>query len=280
MIITGYRIKSTELIELESKLKQVKNILQKTSSEIYHKQLGEEIAFLCDNIALNILPREFQGKTIFERAVDNVNQMVHIAEITAAPAEYNLQVYVHLMCYDGYTYFKVICPNTKLLKAFKHLEPYSLSEVECQDKRNHKTVIWQKLHGMYENSEPLSLNLTQHIIPDREKISFPEKKDRCATLARHNEINHLLNLVSGGQQIQPFMLMRYMDTALEMLFQDDVKHSLSNREMELQKILPDLSGDISFIYGEEDKKPDSAEEKGTSEVLQNQLPPPQGGEFL
>lgn len=248
MIITGYRINTTTLKKVETKLDEVRHKLNKYTDELYHEKLGEEIAFLCDCIALNILNRN-DGESIFDSAVANVNQMIHTAGITGAPTNYNMQVYAYIMSYEDYTYLKVICPNSRLNRAFKSLESYSLSEAECQDIKNPKTVMWQTLHGLYENREPISVNLTQDVKADPQKLIYPSVNERSQVCARHNLENRLLNQIAGGEQIAPYRMMSFLDTVIQMLDKSDIKLELQKKTQELMHILPDLSNDDSFIFG-------------------------------
>lgn len=248
MIITGYRINTTTLKKIENKLDEVRNKLNKYTDELYHEKLGEEIAFLCDCIALNILNRN-EGDSIFDSAVANVNQMIRTAGMTGVPTDYNMQVYAYIMNYDGYTYLKVICPNSRLINAFKSLESFSLSESECQDLSNPKTAIWQTLHGLYENREPISVNLTQEIKADPKKLIYPSVYERSQVCARHNLENRLLNQIAGGDQIAPYRMMSFLDTVIQMLDKSDIKAELQKKTQELAYILPDLNNDDSFIFG-------------------------------
>ena len=268
MIITGYRIKSTDFGEIEAKIDAVRKEVKQLTENIYYKKLAEEIAFLCDSVALNILQRS-ENESIFNSAVGNVNQMIRTVSMTGAPVNYNTQVYAHVMSYKGYTYLKVICPNRQLIKAFKNLESYSLSESDCEDKNNEKNIIWQKLHGLYEKREPMSLNLTHEVLnPDHKKLVYPTVAERCAVHARHNVENRLLNQIAGGEQIAPYRLMPFLDTAIAALDKSDVKSELYKKTQELMQILPDLNGDDSFIFG---PKNDNAEESDSDDTANDEI---------
>lgn len=253
MIITGYRIDGTDIRSAEEKLKKVKERLKKMAEKIYYEKLGKEIAFLCDNIALNILQKN-SGEDIFSSAVGNLDILMKNAELTSAAVDYNFQVYSHIMIYDGYTYLKVICPNKKLLSAFKSLYNYSLSESECQDQHNQKNIVWQKLHAIYGNTEPLSINLSPHIsIKSREdardKIKYPTLDERCLEHARYNLQSRILNQISGGEQIPPFRMMSYLDIAMKLILEPDAQREIREKAAVLSQTLPDLNKDDSVVFG-------------------------------
>ena len=50
MVITGYRIKSQNIGDVMMELDVVKKRLKKMVNKNYHELLGEEIAFLVDNL--------------------------------------------------------------------------------------------------------------------------------------------------------------------------------------------------------------------------------------
>ena len=185
MIIIGYKINGTDMQNVERKIEECRCLLIKEAEKIYYRKLGEEIAFLSDSIALNILQKN-NNEIIFDCAVNNLDQMIHIGAMTAINAEYNFQVYAQIINYQGNTYLKAICPNSKLLKGFKPLQPYSLDETEVQDPRNRKNVIWQKLHALYKDKSPLTVNLTPQITADKEKVVYPSLELRCQLQARYH----------------------------------------------------------------------------------------------
>jgi len=248
MVTIGYKISSTNLSEIMEKLESVKKKIKKIAEDTYHNLLGKEIAFITDNIALSILKRN-EGTTIFDDAIRNLNHNIDIARQTGARTKFNFQIYAHVMPYENNTYLKVTCMNKDYLKAFSIFEDYSLTGTECQD--NPKTILWQQLYSIYGESEPIIIDLTQYVSPDKEKIIYPKKKDRAKTVARHNIVNHLLNQISNGQQIAPFLLMPYMDIAMEMLADTEIQSEYNRKVSELLSILPDLNNKSNFIFENE-----------------------------
>lgn len=68
MVITGYRIKSQNIGDVTMELDVVKKRLKKMVNKNYHELLGEEIAFLVDNISTNAIQRN-PDTTIYDDAV-------------------------------------------------------------------------------------------------------------------------------------------------------------------------------------------------------------------
>lgn len=55
MIITGYRIHSTDMTVVEKEIQNAKRRLDKISDQIYQELLGKEAGFLYDQMSLNVL---------------------------------------------------------------------------------------------------------------------------------------------------------------------------------------------------------------------------------
>ena len=248
MVITGYRIHSTDFSDIELEINRIRHKLRKVITKTYHKKLGEEIAFLCDNVALGILQRD-PNESIYDSARRNLDHKLKVAALTGAENEYNLQVYAHVMTKGEYTYLQVICPNVNLLTAFKGLEFYSLNEEEAKDRHNAKTEIWVSLQKEYEKNSPMQIQLSDNEIEaDPESIVYPDINDRCNVCARHNILNRYLNQIAGGEQIPPFRLMEYMDTAMSMLLSKSGQAELTRKTMELKTILVDLSKNTETVF--------------------------------
>ena len=214
MVVTGYRINTTNMGEIYEKLAKVKDKLRTIANREYHRLLGKEIAFLVDQISTNALQRD-ENVRIIDAAIDNLNKRIGIAETRNVESEYNMSVFAHVLTDGEYTYLKVICLNDKLLASFKGLEDYSLTEIECQDKRNAKTIKWNELHKKFVEMEPCAIVLSQNIIKyDKELIKYPEKMERAETMARHTVLNRILAQISGGEQIPPMRIMEYMEEAV------------------------------------------------------------------
>lgn len=237
MIITGYRIHSTDFTDVETEIRQAKKRLEKLSNQIYQRLLGEEAGLLYDQLSLNVLQQP-EGVSFLDWVVNNLNLKIQIAQQNGAATDYNFNVLVFCMALDGYTYLRVICPNKKLLKSFDKLEAYNLSATECMDKNNKKTQVWQKLCGNYDNNAAVfTLNLTPEPKPDKEKIKIPSKKERCEIQSRHDLLNHYLRQVSGGDNIPPYLLMPCMDQAMGMLLSEEATVELKERTNRLNQIL-------------------------------------------
>ena len=130
MIITGYRIHSTDMTVVEKEIQNAKRRLDKISDQIYQELLGKEAGFLYDQMSLNVL-KQPEGISFLEWTIRELDLKIKIAQKNGAATDYNFNVFVFCMSLDGYAYLRVTCPNKKLLKCFNKLEEYHLSSVEC-----------------------------------------------------------------------------------------------------------------------------------------------------
>ena len=252
MIITGYRIHSTDMTVVEKEIQNAKRRLDKISDQIYQELLGKEAGFLYDQMSLNVL-KQPEGISFLEWTIRELDLKIKIAQKNGAATDYNFNVFVFCMSLDGYIYLRVTCPNKKLLKCFNKLEEYHLSAVECQDQRNKKNQVWQKLCGTYNNTSVFTLNLTSEPVPDQDKIQIQAKKLRCESQARHDLMNRYLTQVTGGGNIPPYLLMPCMDTALEMLVSEEAKTELKEQKLKLQQILQDETTIKNALFPIEEK---------------------------
>ncbi len=188
MVIYGYRINSIDMKEVWNKITTVQKNLNKIAFKLYHEQLGKEIAFLCDNITLNVLSRE-DGISIYDSAVQILNQRIDASQRARSNTLYNYNVFAHIIPYKEYTYIKIVSANQKLLKAFQIFEEYSLSEMECKDPKNKKKIIWDEICSICTKKEPFSINLSiSNIDPKKECIKYPSISERAEIIARYTKL--------------------------------------------------------------------------------------------
>lgn len=264
MIINGYRIKTTDFNEVQEVIKDIRRRLSKIINKEFRTLVAREIAFLVDQIAIGVINRDNTIR-ICDAAVNNIRERIAKAEIRDMESEYNLKCFSHILTDDEYTYFKLVCQNRKLLAAFKNIEDYSLNEIECEDKKNAKTIKWTELHKVYSENEPAVINLSQGLIEDidftnkENKLKYPAKMERAETEARHTILNRLLGQLSNGEQIPPFRLMGYMDEAIEIFSQSvALQNEYNDKITKLLQIYIDLNDDDSIVYllPDEVKEPD------------------------
>ena len=253
MVISGYVLKNTtNLLDVDLVLNKVNGKLKKIVDKEYGILLGEEIAILCDNIAMNVLTRH-DDKPIASVAMEVLDKRIQLAKRLCASTKHNFAVYVNVLPYEGDIYFKVTAPNEALLKAFhvKELKDVSISEAECKDEANTKKQLWETLHSLYKDTQPLSVNMTLTPEYKRENVVFEPVSIRAAKHAEYAITSKLLNQLGGGEQIPAYLLMPYMDTALEMLTtSDSVKYELNEKEMQLGQILLNLEDEKELIFGD------------------------------
>ena len=248
MVIQGYLIsENTDLLEIESQIQKVQKKILNIRQEEYQHLLGKEIAFCCDCIALNILQRPTQG-SIADFAVDNLNRRIQVAQLSNLPSPYNLSIFLHVLQLDGKAYLRVDCNNPIFQKAFRSLEDVSVSAVECQDPKNAKNILWQKLCKRYEEMLPLSKNLTTELYPDWEHMTYPDVNSRCEDFARQNIANSYLTHLNAGQQmIPPHLLMPYVEESINYLQSEYGKNEYREKVQFLKKVFIDLNADDSIV---------------------------------
>lgn len=237
----------TNLLEIESQIQKVQKKILNIRQKEYQHLLGKEIAFCCDCIALNILQRPTQG-SIADCAVDNLNRRIQVAQLSNLPSPYNLSIFLHVLQLDGKAYLRVDCNNPIFQKAFRSLEDVSVSAVECQDPKNSKNILWQKLCKRYEEMLPLSKNLTTELYPDWEHITYPDVNSRCEDFARQNIANSYLTHLNAGQQmIPPHLLMPYVEESIDYLQSEYGKNEYREKVLFLKKVFIDLNADDSIV---------------------------------
>ena len=248
MVIYGFRIKSLDINEIMNSLNKVRQKIIKITNNEYHRLLSEEIMFLVDRVALNEIKRD-PNVSIYDGAIQNVNERINRNETINSSTPYNLRVYVHILSDEEYTYIKLNCQNPIFVKAFDGLEDYSLNEIECEDNHNAKTIVWNKLHKKYKDIEPMVVSLTQEPNIDKSKLKFEDVKLRAEIIARHSITNQLLSMISGGREIPPLRLMEYIDEALQIFSKNEaIQKDYRDKVTKLMRILPDLLEEHSFIF--------------------------------
>ena len=253
MVVTGYVIHTCDMNDVMMKINEVIRKLNREADRLYGELLGEEAAFLYDCLATNAL-KEPENMEFLDWTVNELNMKIQTCQKSGASCKYNFKVYVQFLPYREDTYIKTILSNKRLEKAFGKLEDYSLTETENLDQNNTKTQTWQMLHKIYRDSPVFTMDLSPALKPDMDDIKIPDKNKRCTAIARRNLTNRNLSQISGGRQIPPYLLMPFMDTAIEMLSQSEIDRLTA----ELSGILPDTDAIMDKLKS---SLKDSAEEQ-------------------
>lgn len=263
MVITGYMIPSADLSVIDKAMQKVKRTIDLNAYHMVRKMLAEEAAFLCDAVSLGQIQQP-DNCTLFDWAEDVTRRKTQVAAAVDRDSKFNLGTYVHILTDGTNSYVNVLCKNKLLLASFRSLSDYSLSEEECKDSENVKTKAWNAMHALYEKRTPVAMNLTpdfgeivNRIKKDGKKLPYPSLMERAEQQARYAVSNHYLNLVSGGQQIQPIDLMPDIDEVLEYLSSEDGKTAVMERKSSLLTILVDLQKDDSCVYGNQQQEADA-----------------------
>ena len=245
MLINGYKLNTTSMVELEEELREIRRKLKTLADRQYNRLLGQEIAFLVDQITLGNLNRD-PKITVFDGAVGNLRHQMNNAAMRSIASPHNFHVFAHILVDDA-IYLKVISPNPAFLAAFKKYEDVSVSDTEAKDEKNAKTKLWDRLRKKYADNDPCVVDLTPK--PELDTIKYPTLIERVEKEARNSVIMHLLSQYSGGEQIPQFRLMDYMNRALEALTSnEDVQREYREKIAQLEQLLVDLENDDSCIY--------------------------------
>lgn len=257
IIIQGYKIETNNPIDIENAIQEIKSTVVERANEAYHVQLSREIEEIVDDIALNIRPRP-DDISILDLARGILLQKINYATANQLPTEYNYYVSLNVFFDGNNTYFKFNSTNNiyqKQVSKIKGLITYSLDEKEVGT-GNEKEVIWNNLMKRYKEIYPLSTQLfpTEDFVVNKKSLHFRGPSARALIIARHNLTNRYLNMIASGKEIPNYLLMRYMDQALEMVTSSQGKNELIALKDELvsKALLPNITyALVSSVPGKE-----------------------------
>lgn len=256
MVINGYRLHSDSISDVSAIIHDLQKKINKASEKKYHRLLGEEMCFIADSIALNIIPRN-PDISVFEDACRSLDFHIRNSEASGIASSYNFSVHVYVSFFEGYSYIALSCTDNDVTEIFKNdsrLEDFSVSENDIKSDESDKNKkeknekkedgrirfeIWQKVLAMYSHEEPFTVNLTPEFSPKREKIVYPEVRERAHKMAVFNTENSILKMLYAGQEIPPYRLMKSMDDVADCLAESETQ--IRDDAMKLLHILPDFA---------------------------------------
>lgn len=260
MVINGYRLHSDSISDVSAIIHDLQKKINKASEKKYHRLLGEEMCFIADSIALNIIPRNPEI-SVFEDACRSLDFHIRNSEASGIASSYNFSVHVYVSFFEGYSYIALSCTDNDVTEIFKNdsrLEDFSVSEDDIKSDEGDKNKnenengknrekkagrirfeIWQKVLAMYSHEEPFTVNLTPEFSPKKEKIVYPEVRERAHKMAVFNTENSILKMLYAGQEIPPYRLMKSMDDVADCLAESETQ--IRDDAMKLLHILPDFA---------------------------------------
>lgn len=259
MVINGYRLHSDSISDVSAIIHDLQKKINKASEKKYHRLLGEEMCFIADSIALNIIPRNPEI-SVFEDACRSLDFHIRNSEASGIASSYNFSVHVYISFFEGYSYIALSCTDNDVTEIFKNdsrLEDFSVSEDDIKSDEGNKNEkekkgknekkkagiikfeIWQKVLAMYSHEEPFTVNLTPEFSPKKEKIVYPEVRERAHKMAVFNTENSILKMLYAGQEIPPYRLMKSMDDVADCLAESETQ--IRDDAMKLLHILPDFA---------------------------------------
>lgn len=241
LIIRGYKVKTTDLVDIENILRKIKSKVLAMAEREYKKLLVTEIENLYDDIALNKVQRP-NNASIFDTAVNTLNSRIKNASIRQLAIEYNFNLSVHIFMTVDTTYIKVNSSNFIYANDFKEISSYYLTDVEALDRNNAKTRQWNDIMQMYENNAPLGVTLISgneicNTRAEVSKLKFSTINERIERQARHEMTTRLINMYADYKQIPSIKLMEYTEAALMRLDSEDVKEEYAGIRSELKKLI-------------------------------------------
>lgn len=244
LIIRGYKVKTTDLVDIENILRKIKSKVLARAEREYKKLLVLEVESLYDDIALNKVQRP-NNISVFDMAVNSLNSRIKNASIKQLAIEYNFNLSVHIFIIEDATYIKVNSNNFIYANDFnsvKEISSYYLTDVEALDKNNVKTIQWNEIMQMYENNAPLGVTLLNgndvcNTKTEVSKLKFSSVSERIERQARHEMITRLINMYADYKQIPATKLMEYTEEALIRLDNEDIKEEYSGIRSELKKLI-------------------------------------------
>lgn len=244
-VLKGYKANISNITEVEQLLRDLREKLMSRAKEECLHLLAREIESVHDDVALNKIQRP---QSIYHTALDTLINKIKHASLQQLPIEYNLCISVNILMNEDFVFFKVNCNNFiygEVFKQFPVLEEYCVSDIDIMYNNDTKSKRWTELIKNYDEFQPMGATL----ISGREDffsdfqlsdLQFIKASERLEILTRREITTRLVNMYSGGDQINPNKLMEYIDLSLLRLDTDEVTEEYN----EIRKALKPLVIDI------------------------------------
>lgn len=242
--LLGYIAKTSNIVKIESILKEARDNVHRAALKEYHRMLSEELAELVDDIALNVTARP--ECPLFNVAVERLNAKISGAEMSSSGTEYDLRAFVTIFPQPGATYFLLNVSNAELEKAFLKthgVDAYKVSDADViADTRSEKAEKWDEIRKRSQTSPSiLSASLTTRLEAEVDRITFIPPTERAQTRARRSVTSRLMNQYACGKEIRASELMPILDKALMRLEDKDVQEELREKTSSLMTLLPTIT---------------------------------------
>ena len=242
LLFNAYKLESQEVEHIEVVLNEMRVKVKKRATREYIELLAKEVQSLVDDIALNMINRP-NNVSLFSAAQDILNSKIAFASSRNLPTKYNFEVSVHVMFYEGNTYFKLNAANDLYSKEIGRIN--GLICFHCKEGSDFQQT-WLKIAERYsDGTNPLGVNLSARFEAVKpEQLKFDSPKKRAKLRARYQYTNRCLSMLACGKEIPNYKLMEYLDEALEKLSDDSSLSYLNNAEKELRSILPNITAEL------------------------------------
>lgn len=224
-IIKGYKVKSTDLQQVEDVLAEIQKKAIMRSKHFYAELLADEIEALVDDIALGVINRP-ADISIYDCAKKELDRRIAWASGNNTVTPYNFAIQAAIFTCRGESYIKLNMNNEAFAKEIKTIQ--NAEECSVTDDNSPNAEIWTEISQIYsENNPPMVKQLFPcgPIEVEWERIEkyFHSRDERAELRVRHKITNLLLNLFGSGQEIPNYKLLRYLDEAFMLLGTDTVK---------------------------------------------------------
>lgn len=249
-VLKGYKANISNVVEIEKLLRDLKEKLLARAKEECLLLLAREIESLHDDIAMNKVQRP---QSIYQAALETLDMKIKNASLKQLPIEYNLNISVNILMNEDFVFFKVNSNNFIYDEAFKKfpvLEEYCVSDIDIMYNNDTKSKRWTDLIKNYEEFQPMGITL----ISGREDfysdiqlsdLQFIKASNRLEIHTRREITTRLVNMYSGGGQINPIKLMEYIDMSLLRLESEEVMEEYNEIRKGLKPLIIEI--DVNSI---------------------------------
>ena len=243
--ITAYKIKTTDMGNVEMVLSEIKGAIEKVYQKQINTLLAREIERYVDEISIRLIPRP-ENMTIEQAAVQSLQRKIYLAENQNLANGYNFRVTFNILSYEGSTYLKCNAANMSFEKQV--LRIHDLLPVHLTDAPNDQNLeLWSSIQEKYADGTTMGISLVSGLGLkfSYDNCTFQSVEERAMRQAQHRLMNELLNEYTGGQQIRPEELMHLIE-----IVENDIRTSavvqerLARLTSDVQKILPQITKEM------------------------------------
>lgn len=236
-LFMGYKMAGMDPEHTEVVLHDMFNAVQRTAHREYRRLLTREIQRMTDEVVIGAVQRP--DISLYDMSCRIMDSKITAASSRNQPTEYNLDAGVHVLFYQGDTYFKIDTANPIYDSAFGSIS--GIMPFHCEGD-NQKT--WELIAAQYHDLAPLGVRMSPVIKPvDPSNMKFDPPSVRAAVIARHDVTNEYIRAVTNGE-IHDYEFMDNIDDALNHLTAPAQKSRIEDIEIQLRAVLPVITTEM------------------------------------